>query len=76
MCSSDLEESVTLVKNNGILPFLKGTTRSETRDYVTSKFDKVVVMLYSSNAMELGTLEDNDKIDNILWLGTHGTNGL
>ncbi len=44
-------------------------------DYVTARFDKVIVLINSSNVMELGKLEDNEKIDSILWIGHPGTTG-
>ncbi len=44
-------------------------------DYVTQHFEKVVVLINSSNVMELGWLEDNEKVDGILWIGGTGTTG-
>ena len=44
-------------------------------DYVTQHFEKVVVLINSSNVMELGWLEDNEKVDSILWIGGTGTTG-
>ena len=44
-------------------------------EYVTEHFDKVIVLINSSNAMELGKLEDNEDIDSILWIGHTGSTG-
>lgn len=42
---------------------------------VTENFDKVVVLVNSSNAMELGFLEDAG-VDAALWIGGPGSTGL
>ena len=43
-------------------------------DLVTENFDKVIVILNSPNAMELGFLEDYD-VDAALWVGCPGSTG-
>ena len=45
-------------------------------EYVTSRFDKVIVITNTSNAMELEDLENNDKISAILHIGRPGVGGL
>lgn len=45
-------------------------------EYVTSRFDKVIVITNTSNAMELEDLENNDKISVILHIGRPGVGGL
>ncbi len=42
---------------------------------LTTKFDKVIVLISSGNPMELGWLEDHDGVDAILWIGYTGLNG-
>lgn len=44
-------------------------------NYVTERFDKVIVVLNTSNVIECGWLEDNDKVDGILWIGNPGVSG-
>lgn len=44
-------------------------------EMVKSNFDRVIVLVNSSNAMELGFLED-DGIDAALWIGGPGSRGL
>lgn len=38
-------------------------------------FEKVIVVINSSNAMELGELQNDDKIDSVLFIGGPGTTG-
>ena len=38
-------------------------------------FDKVILLINSSTSMELGFVEDNDKIDAALWIGSPGSSG-
>ena len=45
-------------------------------DHVTDNFDKVIVVLNTLNVIEAGELEDNDKIDSILWIGGPGSTGI
>lgn len=47
----------------------------ELVDYVTSKFDKVIVLINNSKPMEMKALQDNEKIDAILLVGQPGDNG-
>ena len=42
----------------------------------TEKFDKVIVLLNTNSAMEVGELKNNEKIDAILWIGHPGNYGL
>lgn len=44
-------------------------------EHVEQYFDKVIVLVNSSNAMELGILEDDDQVDSVLWIGGTGING-
>lgn len=41
-----------------------------------SGFENIVVMINTSNAMELAVLEDDPAIDSILWIGNPGSGGL
>ena len=41
----------------------------------TDNFDKVIVLVNTNSAIELGDLENNDKIDAILWIGHPGNYG-
>ena len=45
-------------------------------EYVTARFNKVIVITNTSNAMELEDLENNDKISAILHIGRPGVGGL
>ena len=42
---------------------------------VCAKFDKVVVIINSSNVMEIGSIIDNDKVQSIIWAPGAGQNG-
>lgn len=44
-------------------------------NYVAAEFDKVIVLVNNSVAIELGVLEDNDKVDAVLLVGEPGDNG-
>lgn len=44
--------------------------------YVESNFDKVIVVLNTSNAMEIGQLKNDSKIDAIVHIGRPGVGGL
>jgi beta-glucosidase len=44
-------------------------TEKELLTYVESNFDKVIVLINSSEAMELGALKDDPGVDAILWVG-------
>ncbi len=51
---------------------------AEEKDMIevaSQKCDKVIVVLNTSNAMEVGALADNDKIDAIVWIGGPGAEG-
>lgn len=43
---------------------------------VCNNFDKVIVIVNCSTPMELGFIEDNDRIDAALWIGNPGGSGL
>lgn len=45
-------------------------------EYVTARFEKVIVITNTSNPMELEDLENNDKISAILHIGRPGVGGL
>lgn len=45
-------------------------------DEVKSQFDKTIIIINSSNPMELGELENDSEIDGIIWIGHVGTNGI
>ena len=47
----------------------------EVLAYAEEHFDKVIVLINTTNPMELGELEDDDKVDAILWVGAPGVNG-
>lgn len=42
----------------------------------TENFEKVIVLVNSANTMEIKELQDNDKIDAILWIGHPGSYGM
>ena len=44
-------------------------------EIVKANFDKIIIVVNSSNALELGTLKNDEDIDAILWMGAPGTNG-
>lgn len=44
--------------------------------YVESVCDKVVVVLNTSNVIECGSLQNDDEIDGIFWIGRTGDSGL
>ena len=52
------------------------TSEKELMAYAKKNFDKVVVILNSPSAMELGCLEDDEDVDAILWIGQPGWNGI
>lgn len=45
-------------------------------EMVKEKFDKITVVINSASAMELGDLENDDKINSIIWVGTPGTTAI
>lgn len=45
-------------------------------DHVTENFEKVIVVLNTLNTIEAGELEDNDKVDSVLWIGGPGSTGI
>lgn len=47
-----------------------------TIEYVKARFNKITVVINSAEAMELGTLKDDDKITSMLWLSTPGNSGV
>lgn len=44
--------------------------------YVKSKFEKVIVVINSSNTMEIADLEKDEGIDGIVWVGGPGNQGM
>lgn len=44
--------------------------------HVEENFDRVIVLVNSASPMELGDLEDDDKIGAIMWIGFTGYNGI
>ncbi|MBP5153546.1 MAG: glycoside hydrolase family 3 C-terminal domain-containing protein, partial [Lachnospiraceae bacterium] len=44
--------------------------------YVKKHFSKIVVILNTSNAMEMANLQEDDAINAILWIGRPGSTGL
>ncbi len=47
----------------------------ETLELAQENFDTVVVVINSSNIMELGELEDDEDVDAVLWTGAPGETG-
>lgn len=47
----------------------------ETLRFAKENFDKVIVIINASNALELGELENDDGINAILWIGQPGSAG-
>ncbi len=45
-------------------------------ELVNTNFDTVIVLVNTSNALELGDLEDYENIKSILWVGTPGQSGI
>ena len=57
--------------------FTKTETEEKLLSYVGEKFDKVIVLVNSGNAMELSFLEQEEYgIDACLWIGNPGQDGL
>lgn len=46
-----------------------------TLAYAEEHFDKVIVLINSTNPLELGVLEDDDNVDAVLWIGAPGISG-
>lgn len=44
-------------------------------DYAKANYDRVIVVINSSHAMELGDLEGDDGVDAMLWVGSTGAEG-
>ena len=54
-------------------PYLRlQTNETDLLDYAIKKFDHVIVLLDSANAMELGPIKDNDKVEAAIWVGAPG----
>ena len=53
-----------------------GEAQKALVNFVTEKFDKVIVLINKSVPMEIDWLKKNDSIDAILLIGEAGTNGL
>lgn len=67
------------------LPNMENTTdhylqlsrnEKELMAYAKANFEKIIVIINSPSAMELGCLQDDDAIDAILWVGQPGRNGI
>ena len=50
-------------------------TEIDLIEYAEENFENVIVVINSSNAMELGEL-DNEKVDAVLWIGGPGSTGI
>lgn len=50
-------------------------TQKQLLDRVTAEFDKVIIVVNSGNARELGFIEEYDSIKAALWVGTPGPRG-
>ncbi len=61
--------------NDGNKYYAIQDVEKELINKVTAKFDKVVVIIDSSNAVELEWLESNGKVGAILWIGGPGQTG-
>ena len=44
--------------------------------YVKARFDKIVVVVNTSNIIEMRNLQEDDAINGILWIGRPGANGI
>ncbi|MBP5749194.1 MAG: glycoside hydrolase family 3 C-terminal domain-containing protein, partial [Firmicutes bacterium] len=44
--------------------------------YVKAHFDRIIVIVNTSNAMEMANLQDDDAINAIVWIGRPGSTGL
>lgn len=51
-------------------------SEEELLEFAKEKCKKVVVVINSSNVMELGNMENDDEIDGIIWVGRPGADGL
>lgn len=76
--SRNVEKEVDGKKVNAGKHYLELTDEEEALvKYVTEAgFSKVIILVNSSHAMELGELEMNDKVDAILWIGSPGNTGI
>ena len=45
-------------------------------DYVADRFEKVIILINSAHAIELGDLQDDPRIGAILWIGHNGASGI
>lgn len=52
------------------------TSEKEMIAFAKKNFHKVVIVLNTPGAMELGDIEDDDGIDSVLWIGQTGWNGI
>ena len=51
-------------------------SEEELLEYAKANCKKVVVLINSSNVMELGNIQNDDEIDAVLWTGRPGADGL
>lgn len=66
-------DSFTQSTSKNILSLCDG--ERELLEFAKQNFDKVVVVITTANAMELGELENDDGIDAVLWAGYPGNYG-
>ena len=66
------------MKNGRYYKHYQQLTNDEYRmiEFAKANFNKVVVLLNTSNAMEVKTLDEDEKINGILWFGRPGQNGV
>ena len=68
----DSEEAVTEYKH-----YLQLTDSEESLlELAKESCEKVIVVINSSNVMELGNIQNDDEIDGIVWVGRPGADGL
>ena len=51
-------------------------SEEEMLAYVKAHFDRIIVVVNTSNAMEMANLQEDDDINAILWIGRPGSTGL
>lgn len=57
-------------------PLALSTHERDIIRFAEENFDKVIVLVNSSNTMELGDLEKDEDLDAILWIGLPGNHGM
>jgi beta-glucosidase len=71
--SSDVEETKNYEDGQHQLEL--SYEEKELLKHAEDNFDKVIVLINSSNVMELGELENDDKVDAIVWMAYPGSRG-